>query len=106
MLGVCEICHSVARNVASRNEMIEEEEVAVDVEGGGGGDAAVGEEDGGSSWQRQLIPVLKSLLSIGFHAELEQASCLQIQSGCPLWRHNLCLQCIGQSLLCVLVHQI
>ncbi|CAN8254604.1 unnamed protein product [Cochlearia groenlandica] len=49
---VCEICRSLARNIAGGNEMIE---VVVEEEGGGGGDFTVVEEDRESWWKRRLV---------------------------------------------------
>ncbi|ESQ45078.1 hypothetical protein EUTSA_v10010904mg [Eutrema salsugineum] len=56
---VCEICHSVARNVAGGNEMIEEEvAVAVAVEEGRGGDASAREERASWTWLMYIIVLM------------------------------------------------
>ncbi|CAA7046201.1 unnamed protein product [Microthlaspi erraticum] len=56
---VCEICHSVARNVAGGNEMIEgEEDVDVEVVEGGGGNETVGEDRESWWWKRRLVLII------------------------------------------------
>lgn len=61
---VCEICYSVARNVAGGNEMIEAELVVV-VEEGGRGNATV-EDREGSRWKPVWIFVLICYVSLFF----------------------------------------